>query len=43
MGFLSSSYGKYITTDIDNTVIMEYENFLAYIAVTLNSTNVTTN
>jgi len=30
-GFLDATYGKYMLNDIENTVIMEYSNFLPFI------------
>ena len=31
VGFLDGTYGKYINNNIENTVIMEYSNFLPFI------------
>lgn len=38
-GILGGTYGKYMNTDIDGTVIMEYENFLPFLEPFVPSNN----
>ena len=38
-GFLNKTYGKYENIDIENTIIMEYGNFLPFLVPFLSNTS----